>query len=234
MNVSERQKSIQAGFTLIELLVVIAIIGLLSSVVLASLSSARAKARVAAIAGNLRNMIPAVEMAYDSTGNYSTACTVATTSLDAIKGTSIATSCLSYNDGFLRWGASAITYAVTPPIKAWSVSQAGQVAWDAKGVDLSGTFVLDTDTYMNWNNANAACTTAGGRLPTLEELYTLAQATRIASGNATTTPPGFVASLYWPSTVVPSNNTLGYKVDMSTGFIGSFPKSDNGYVRCVR
>src|SRR5690606_31229933 len=44
------------GFTLIELLVVIAIIGLLSSVVLASLSSARKKAQYTAIASSLQEV----------------------------------------------------------------------------------------------------------------------------------------------------------------------------------
>ena len=50
------------GFTLIELLVVIAIIGILASVVLASLSSARQKGKVAAIMSTLSSMRAQAEL----------------------------------------------------------------------------------------------------------------------------------------------------------------------------
>ncbi|MCK6462376.1 MAG: type II secretion system GspH family protein [Candidatus Pacebacteria bacterium] len=58
------------GFTLIELLVVIAIIGILSSVVLASLNSARVKARDAKRVSDLKQIQLAFDMYFDSCGQY--------------------------------------------------------------------------------------------------------------------------------------------------------------------
>lgn len=58
------------GFTLIELLVVIAIIGLLSSVVLASLSTARSRARDATRASDIHQIQVALELYYTANGYY--------------------------------------------------------------------------------------------------------------------------------------------------------------------
>mgnify|MGYP003394687301 FL=1 len=56
------------GFTLIELLIVIAIIGILSSVVLASLNTARGKGANAAVKSNLNNIRAQAELVYDNNG----------------------------------------------------------------------------------------------------------------------------------------------------------------------
>lgn len=97
------------GFTLIELLVVIAIIGILASVVLASLNSARDKGADAAIKSNLNNARAQAELYYDdNSGSYASVCTGAGGIAEFVTGAgdsgSAATDC---DDSATAWAAEA-------------------------------------------------------------------------------------------------------------------------------
>lgn len=70
--------SLRKGFTLIELLVVIAIIGILSSVVLASLNTARGRGRDASSTATINSARTQAELYFDTNGDYDGLCADAT------------------------------------------------------------------------------------------------------------------------------------------------------------
>lgn len=82
----------QKGFTLIELLVVIAIIGILSSVVLASMNSARKKSRDARRMRDLKAMQTALELLFDANKTYP----LTTSGAEVVVSSSQITSFMSY------------------------------------------------------------------------------------------------------------------------------------------
>lgn len=141
-------KKYSKGFTLIELLVVIAIIGILSSVVLASLNTARSKGSDAAIKSNIGLMRSQSEVVYDTLGakygtqEFSTACgaitvaTPATTIFNDVNSQTQIDAAVTVSGTDATCVSSDTAYLIAVKLKAdttkgWCVdnSSAKQITW---------------------------------------------------------------------------------------------------------
>ncbi len=143
------------GFTLIELLVVIAIIGILSSVVLASLNTARGKGADTAIKGNLAGIRTQAEIYYDGNSNsYGTQASSTITSSTGVCG-----------------GAGIFSDAnVTAALKS-AMSQTGDTAKGycvANGTYWSIAVPLKTDNTSSW------CVSSAGKAQSITTAATAA------------------------------------------------------------
>lgn len=101
------------GFTLIELLVVIAIIGILASVVLASLNSARDGGADANIQANLAGARTSAELFYNTGSTYEGVCaspSVAAQLLGAVRTSISSTATVLNADGTASTGANAVCH----------------------------------------------------------------------------------------------------------------------------
>lgn len=144
----KKRHTFQRGFTLIEILVVIAIIGILASVVLGSLNSARDKGVDAAVKSDLDGITKEVQIYHISAGNYTDVCTNDASIASALSNakTMVAASPTLGGMGDGECLSDADTWAVWVNLKnasttAWCIDSTGAKAviatQDSSAVDLT-------------------------------------------------------------------------------------------------
>lgn len=163
MQIFKGKETHKKGFTLIELLVVIAIIGILASVVLASLNSARKKSRDARRIADVKQIQLALELFFDAASNniyptdiYAVSGGLAPTYIPQVPKDPLGQTNYAYTCG------GGTTYHIGVGLEQ-NATQNPALASDR---DASGTTICSGDTIngtLESDNSNASCASGTGR-----------------------------------------------------------------------
>lgn len=230
------------GFTLIELLVVIAVIGVLSSIVISSLSSARERAQIAAIQQTLKGIQTNALIYQLDENTFEGLCTFSDESfhesievqIEALKDIAgedrvhciVRTSDINFN--------CCGHYNSNDNLARKNFSVAVSFADRNFGVDINGIFELDKEprpsSTVNWNTANQACANEGKKLPSVEFLTALYYNGTGWSGDIRE----FTGGRFWTSTKSSVSDDYAYMAIVSSyQGIQRRVKTYNNYYRCV-